>query len=105
MANLQQFPKFTIGSGDGTGNLATINSLGELLVNVGGSGGTTSVNIAEINGAAPSPSNALPVSLGSGSGVIGTVDIDQTTPGVTNGVYETGALAGEDLSFTQSSVK
>lgn len=53
-------------------------------INKGSSGGNTFLSGG--NETEVSSSNPLPVVLTGGSMTIGTVDIDQTTPGVTNGV-------------------
>lgn len=82
MTNIQQFPKVTIASGDGTGNLATVNSSGQVETTGSGGGGGTA-NITQVGGVNVPTSPA-------GPGVL-TVAIDQSTPGTTNQVEAVGA--------------
>lgn len=64
----QQFPKQTIGSGDGTGYLATVNSSGQLLVS--GSfmpSGLQNVNLTQIGSTNVGATNGLYVQPGTGA--------------------------------------
>lgn len=51
---------------------------------------------ADVNG-----DYSLEAIVGAGSAIIGKVAIDQTTPGTTNGIYNTALNAGENLTLNR----
>lgn len=81
---------------DGNGTLKTAIGCSN------GSSTCTGSTLLDINGNPIGTGNPLPVSdvLGPGSAIIGKVDIDQTTPGITNGVAIKDSV-GTAVSATQ----
>src|ERR1700753_2270774 len=63
------------------------------------------VEIVTANGNAVTSGNPLPVSLASGNVTIGTVDIDQSVPGTTNGVVTNqGSVTSVQIGGTAPSL-